>query len=326
MLGAADLDTFVKYRNDQQIARYQDWPLPYTHHDAERLLAGQAEHDGPVPDGDMVQLAIEHAGTIVGDIGVDLRFGGATAGIGYTLMRSAHGRGLAVEAVGGVVDALFRTAGVRRVIASTDPENLASIRVLDLLGFTCEGLARRAEPIRGEWLDDLRFGLLADERLAWLGRPRAYEQFELVEMRHEHTRAVASLTTHQHQRHLVSPMSKTLAEAISPPDWEGHPMRPWHRVIVADGHVAGFAMVGMPTPTEPAPYLWRLLIDRGHQGRGLGAATVRAIAEHFRAEGCTLMTTSFVPGLGSPQRFYEGLGFRLNGREDDGELEAELAL
>jgi hypothetical protein len=38
------------------------------------------------------------------------------------------------------------------------------------------------------------------------------------------------------------------------------------------------------------------------------------------------MTVSFVPGLGSPQRFYERLGFRLNGREEDGELEAELAL
>jgi RimJ/RimL family protein N-acetyltransferase len=325
MLETGDLDRLIEYRNDPEVARYQEWPMPFTRGDAERLLADQVDQVGPAADGRMVQLAVVADGRMIGDVAVGIRPGGAIASIGYTLARDAQGRGHARTVVAALVDALF-AHGVRRIDASTDPANLASIRVLDLTGFRCEGLAREADEIRGEWLDDLRFGLLAADRAEWLARPRTFERFELRELQNADARAVAALQTHRHQIRLVSPIGKSLAEAIAPPESEGHPVRPWYRVIVADGEVAGFVMVALPTPPQPEPYLWRLLIDRRHQSRGLGTATIAALAERFRNEGHPLMTVSFVPGLGSPQRFYERLGFRLNGREDDGELEADLAL
>ena len=325
MLGTGDLDRLVEYRNDPEVARYQDWSLPFTRSDAERLLAEQADHVGPAADGYMVQLAIVADGLTIGDVAVGIRPGGAIASIGFTLAPDAQGRGHAREVVAALVDALF-SHGVQRIEASTDPANLASIRVLDLTGFRCEGLAREAESIRGEWVDDLRFGLLAADRADWLARPRSFERFDLRELQNADARAVAALQTHHHQIRLVSPIGKSLAEAIAPPEWEGHPMRPWYRVIVADDEVAGFVMVALPTPSQPEPYLWRLLIDRRHQSRGLGTATIAALTERFRNEGLASMAVSFVPGLGSPQRFYERLGFRLNGREEDGELEADLVL
>ena len=324
MLAARDLDRFVAYRNDPDIVRYQDWTLPYTLDAAAALLAGQDGLDGPVPDGDMVQLAIDVDGEIVGDVAIELRHGGETAGLGYTLAPEAQCHGYAMEVVGAVVDTLFAN-GVRRIVASTDPENLASIRVLDLTGFRCEGLARAAELVRGEWVDDLRFAILPSDRAEWLARPRTVERFELVEMDSEHARAVAQLAPHRHQDGFVSPIGATLAQSIAPPLEGGQRERPWCRVILADGVVAGFVMVALPSG-EPDPYLWRLLIDRLHQGRGLGAATVRSLIEQFTAEGHETLVVSWVEGVGGPRRFYERLGFVEVGPTPDGETEARRPL
>jgi len=89
------------------------------------------------------------------------RQGGVTE-LGYILARAHWGRGIAREAVSVVIDRLF-AEGQRRVFADTDPENLASIALLERLGFRREGL------LRGEWethigvRDSVILGLLRDE-------------------------------------------------------------------------------------------------------------------------------------------------------------------
>lgn len=85
------------------------------------------------------------------------------AEIGYSLLRSHWGAGLAREAVAGLLDQLFREEGYRRVYADIDPDNLASRRLVEALAFRLEGT------LRAEWethlgvRDALIYGLLADE-------------------------------------------------------------------------------------------------------------------------------------------------------------------
>ncbi|WP_090109885.1 GNAT family N-acetyltransferase [Limimaricola pyoseonensis] len=87
--------------------------------------------------------------------------GGVTE-IGYLLARDARGQGFAREAVSAVVERLF-AEGQRRVFADCDPENAASIALLEGLGFRCEGR------LRGEWhthiglRDSLIYGLLSTD-------------------------------------------------------------------------------------------------------------------------------------------------------------------
>lgn len=89
------------------------------------------------------------------------RQGGVTE-IGYLLSRDHWGRGIAAEAVSAVIDRLF-AEGQRRVFADTDPENTASLALLERLGFKREGY------LRGEWethigvRDSVILGLLKDE-------------------------------------------------------------------------------------------------------------------------------------------------------------------
>ncbi len=330
-----DAPVLAAYRNDPDVARYQEWRLPFTLADAERMLAGQSEVADLVPD-DWVQIAIELPAhpddpdggpVVVGDVAVGLR-GDGIAMLGYTLAPAWQGRGYASEAAGAIVDAIFEHTAVHRIVATLDPENHASMRVIEPLGFRFEGIARAAEPIRGEWLDDMRFALLREDWVAWRARPTTCDHVELVEVTHHNLSAVSALETHRFQRQFVAPMPRNLAQALVPPEVvPGHLAVPWYRAVVADGEVVGFALVSMVSEVEPYPFLWRFLIDRHHQRRHVGTRAVAAIAEHFRAAGHDALMLSWVDAPGGPRGFYERLGFVPTGVVDDhGEIEARLDL
>ena len=107
--------------------------------------------------------------------------------------------------------------------------------------------------------------------------------------------------------------------------------KPWYRAIYAGDEPAGFVMVSWnvePQPPEIGPwFLWKLLIDQRHQGRGYGSEAVRQVAALVRAEGATELLTSFVPEDGGPAGFYRRLGFAPTGELDaNGEVIVRLLL
>src|SRR5258705_3436097 len=85
------------------------------------------------------------------------------AEIGYGLAREHWGKGFMNEALTAVVDYGFGPLGLRRIEADTDPRNLASLRALERLGFTREGLLRERWQVGDEISDTALLGLLARE-------------------------------------------------------------------------------------------------------------------------------------------------------------------
>jgi len=67
----ADAPLMAAYRGDPDVARYQDWPLPYPPDDALAGIGRQAHLSGPTP-GEAVNVAIEHDGSMVGDLYVEI--------------------------------------------------------------------------------------------------------------------------------------------------------------------------------------------------------------------------------------------------------------
>jgi len=59
--------------------------------------------------------------------------------IGYGISSEFQGQGYATEAVGAVMQWAFKQPGVLRITAETEPENTASIRVLEKCGFRRTG-------------------------------------------------------------------------------------------------------------------------------------------------------------------------------------------
>jgi GNAT superfamily N-acetyltransferase len=86
-------------------------------------------------------------------------------------------------------------------------------------------------------------------------------------------------------------------------------------------------MAAAATDHHAEPYLWRLLVDRRHQRRGVGERAVRHFLDLLRAEGHRSVLVSYVADTpGTPEPFYRGLGFVPTGDVDDGEHVARLAL
>jgi len=325
-LTAADAPTFAAYRNDPQVARYQDWTLPVTAADAEAFVASQAGVTGPVA-GDWVQIGVEYEGELAGDVAVGLDGSAALAMIGYTLRADRQHRGIGREAVTALVDALFDRLGVHRIAATLDPANTASARLLEDLGFRYEGCAKAAAAVRGAWLDDDRYAMLRPDRQAWRERPRGRpDEVRLLEITPDDAPAVARLATHRSQQRFVATMAQSFRDALFPETVGGAPVVPWLRAVAAEGELAGFVMVAEATPAHPDPFLWRLLVDRRHQGRGIGTAVVNELADRLRGDGHRVLKVSWVGGDGGPEPFYLRLGFVPTGEVADGETVAELPL
>lgn len=327
-LESRDVDEFVRYRNVDDIARFQDWPVPYTFEMAHQLVAEVAQLGGPTR-GHWIQLAIEHDGIIVGDIAVWIDNEGLLASIGYTIAPEHQGHNYAVEAAAEMVEWLFGVAGVHRITATLDPRNIASARVLERTGFEYNGTARAAAWVRGRWEDDTRYSLLADDWEQWKSRPTSPpHRVEFVEVTAENIREVGNIEVALSQRRFVSSVNQSIADAAHPPRTPtGAAVDPWYRAIVADDVLVGFVMVAMPAPGQPIPILWRLLVDTWHQRRGIARRTVAQLAERLVADGCSHLDVSFVDEPGGPESFYVPLGFERTGIvDDDGEVRARALL
>lgn len=142
-----------------------------------------------------------------------------------------------------------------------------------------------------------------DSRVAF----RAVDYFNL--------RAVLDLRVTEAQSEYVASVQESIAEAEVTPD-----ARPWYRALYAGETPVGFVMLsdnippGNPELVGPY-YLWRLLIDVDHQGRGFGTRALDLAVSYVRTRpGGRELFTSVVEEPGSPMNFYLKYGFEKTDR------------
>jgi RimJ/RimL family protein N-acetyltransferase len=161
----ADAPVLAEYRSEPSVARYQSWDAPFPLLRAETAVANFIASD---PDkAGWFQYAVERVAdrTLIGDVAVQLHDNLLQAEIGFTLAAPHQKQGYATEAVRAVLDRLFRVQGLHKVTGECDARNTPSAALMERLGFTREGRLRQQTFIKGEWTDDLLYGLLAEE---WL--------------------------------------------------------------------------------------------------------------------------------------------------------------
>jgi ribosomal-protein-alanine N-acetyltransferase len=83
--------------------------------------------------------------------------------VGYWCDARLACRGVTTAAVALVVDHCFGPVGLHRLEATVRPENAASLRVLEKLGFREEGLFRRYLDVDGAWRDHLCYALTVED-------------------------------------------------------------------------------------------------------------------------------------------------------------------
>jgi [ribosomal protein S5]-alanine N-acetyltransferase len=102
--------------------------------------------------------------TLVGGLTLaNIRRGVAQAGsLGYWMGRPFTRRGYMTAAVRAVIPFAFSSLRLHRLEAACIPTNSASIRLLEITGFTREGYAREYLCINGIWQDHLLYARLKD--------------------------------------------------------------------------------------------------------------------------------------------------------------------
>lgn len=149
----------------------------------------------------------------------------------------------------------------------------------------------------------------------------------LVGITDRNREAVLAMRVAPEQERFVGSVHGALEEAAEYPH-----AKPWSRAVYAVDEPIGFVMVSWNVEPQPPQiigpwFLWKLLIDERHQGRGYGSEVVRQVADLVQSEGATELLTSYVEGYGSPAGFYERLGFMPTGeRDENGEVIVRLVL
>lgn len=83
--------------------------------------------------------------------------------IGYDLNPDYWGKGVMQEALSAIIHFAFTSMGINKIEAKIEPENTASIKLLEKLNFSQEGLLRQHEFEKGKYVDLAIFSLLKSD-------------------------------------------------------------------------------------------------------------------------------------------------------------------
>ena len=115
--------------------------------------------------GTTLPFAVTYGGRYVGQVTAGNIWRGSLAScfLGYWVDGRYAGLGITPTAVALLADHCFTAAGLHRVEANVRPENAASRRVVEKLGFREEGLRERYLHIDGAWRDHVSYALTVED-------------------------------------------------------------------------------------------------------------------------------------------------------------------
>ena len=146
---ADDLQNLHAVLSDPRTTRW--WSTP-PHESLEQTAAWLHSMIANGPD--HPDFVIERDGHVIGKAGF-----WKLPEVGYILHADHWGQGLAGEAVTAAIDHVFATRDIDDLTADVDPDNAASIRLLERLGWVKTGFAERTWHVGGEWKNSLYYGL-----------------------------------------------------------------------------------------------------------------------------------------------------------------------
>jgi len=163
-MALADVEPFVAYRSNADVARYQSWEN-YTLEEG-RALVEEMQASRPGIPGAWYQFALENvtSGELVGDLAARINPDEhRELEVGFTLAPQHQGKGYGTEALTGLLGYAFDSLGVRRVIAVTDALNFSAAALLTRVGMRQEAHFKENVFFKGSWGSEFVFALLASE-------------------------------------------------------------------------------------------------------------------------------------------------------------------
>jgi RimJ/RimL family protein N-acetyltransferase len=157
-----DADAIVQACQDPEIAYWIPFiPRPYTRADAEEYLAACLESGEERRPFAIVDAASD---ALLGSIDMGVNSLGYRGHVGYWVVAEARGRGVCTRALRLLSRWALEDLGLQRLELITDPDNVASQRVAEKVGFRREGVLRsHLRHPDGRLRDSVMFSLLPGE-------------------------------------------------------------------------------------------------------------------------------------------------------------------
>jgi len=159
-----DAEHIFRYRSDKMANKYQGW-TPGSLSDVHEFIEHRVSSEINIP-GTWFQFSMTRKNTyeFIGDLGVHfLPDDPFQVELGITIDQAYQGNGYATEAMKEVITFLFSQLNKHRIIASIDPRNSQSIKLVERLGFRKEAHFKKSILINGVWSDDLIYAILKED-------------------------------------------------------------------------------------------------------------------------------------------------------------------
>ena len=132
--------------------------------------------------------------------------------------------------------------------------------------------------------------------------------------------SIIDLNVKEDQKNQVAANSVSIAQAH-------YSKSAWLKGIFNNDIAVGFVMLDLIIE-ENKCFLWRLMIDEKHQGKGYGKLALNQVIDWVRSlEAFEEIRTSYVPTKNGADGFYEKFGFIETGKlEDSNEIGMEYSL
>lgn len=157
-ISARDWHTIFSYMSDSRVTAF----LPQGTLDKEASRAFALKHSGN--EGEAVAVVEKASGQMIGHMPFHAWYVPATFEIGWVISPRYQELGYATEAARALMDFAFNTLRCHRVVATCQPENTASWKIMEKLSMRREAHFRQALLQKnGAWWDEYFYALLADE-------------------------------------------------------------------------------------------------------------------------------------------------------------------
>jgi len=156
--------------------------------------------------------------------------------------------------------------------------------------------------------------------------PSYQDDLELIEL-NQRAREFLLLEVNEKQKNLVASVAQSFADALFPPaDYENGAPLPWIRGVLRNSKPAAFIMCADPTEQQKDPWLWRLLVDKSHQGYGIGKFAVDSVLARYRELGSARVLVCWQQTEGNDGDFYKKIKFVEKKEKIGEEIVAEFKL
>ncbi|QTD42997.1 GNAT family N-acetyltransferase [Sporosarcina sp. Te-1] len=114
-------------------------------------------------DAEKFPVILQEEDILIGHIAFHKYFGEHTYEIGWVFNPNYHNKGYASEAAQAILEYGFTEMNLHRIIATCQPENPPSYRVMEKIGMRREGFFKKCIPQGNEWWDEYYYAILKEE-------------------------------------------------------------------------------------------------------------------------------------------------------------------